>query len=140
MTIVVDANLLIVLALDARRAPAVEEGLKAWREAGETLHAPALLPYEIASAFTRAVAAGQLHAHDVADAWRTTAGPPVVLHPLDAGPDVVSLALRLGRQSAYDAAYVALAQSLGAELWTLDGPLARNAGGLGLPVRLLESA
>ncbi|HEY1540332.1 MAG TPA: hypothetical protein VGF63_13095 [Solirubrobacteraceae bacterium] len=33
-----------------------------------------------------------------------------------------------------DAACVALAQSLSAQLWTLDGPLARNARSVGLPV------
>lgn len=65
-------------------------------------------------------------------------GVPVRLHPLDAGPDVIAMAQRLGRQSAYDAAYVVLAQELNAELWTLDGPLARNAIDVGLPVRLAD--
>jgi hypothetical protein len=45
--------------------------------------------------------------------------------------------LRLGRQSAYDAAYIVLAQELAAELWTLDAPLARA---LGFPVQLIEPA
>jgi predicted nucleic acid-binding protein len=44
---------------------------------------------------------------------------------------VVEIALALKRQNAYDAAYIALAEDLGAELWTLDGPLYRNAHGLG---------
>lgn len=56
--------------------------------------------------------------------------------------DKVSLknffALRLQRSSAYDAAYIGLAEQLGADLWTLDGPLARNATGVGYPVRLAE--
>jgi hypothetical protein len=30
--------------------------------------------------------------------------------------------------------------SLGAKLWTLDGALARNAGGAGLPVRLMSAS
>jgi predicted nucleic acid-binding protein len=47
--------------------------------------------------------------------------------------------LSVERQSAYDAAHVALALSLDADLWTLDGPLARNAHSVGLPVQLLES-
>jgi predicted nucleic acid-binding protein len=34
---------------------------------------------------------------------------------------------------------VALAQELGAELWTLDGRLARNAKSRGLPVVLIET-
>ena len=32
--------------------------------------------------------------------------------------------------------YLALAERWGAELWTLDGPLARNAAGRGFPVHL----
>jgi len=47
-------------------------------------------------------------------------------------------ALRLGRSSAYDAACVVLAQELCVDLWTLEGPLARNAAGLRYPVRVVE--
>ncbi|MFN6517517.1 MAG: hypothetical protein RMY29_023960 [Nostoc sp. CreGUA01] len=42
------------------------------------------------------------------------------------------------RQSAYDAAYLALAESLNAELWTLDGLLYRNAISYAFSVRLLQ--
>jgi predicted nucleic acid-binding protein len=58
------------------------------------------------------------------------------LHPLRDGPSVVSLARRLERQSAYDAANLVLARELGGACWTLDGRLVRNATRLGLPVRL----
>ena len=54
------------------------------------------------------------------------------------GDRVADIALRLRRASAYDAAYLALAQLLGATLWTFDGPLYRNAVGLGFPVRLVQ--
>ena len=40
---------------------------------------------------------------------------------------------RLERKSAYDAAYVVLADTLGAEVWT------RNATSRGLPVQLIET-
>lgn len=68
----------------------------------------------------------------------TDYGRPRTLHALEEGPAVVAMTQRLERKSAYDAAYVVLADRLGAELWTLDGPLARNAGPRGLPVRLIE--
>ena len=127
MSVVLDANVLVVLALDRRRAPAVEARLREWNEAGEELHAPELLRYEMASALARGVAAGQFPASDVTNAWELFVAVPVTLHPLEEGPAVVEIALRLERQSAYDAAYIGLAEHLGAELWTLDGPLARNA-------------
>lgn len=138
MSVVIDANLLVVLALDRRRAPAVERCLQQWRDGGEDLHAPALLRYEVASAFANAVSAGQLSSEAAAQAWERTVKVPVVLHQLDDGPAAIAMAQRLERRSAYDAAYLVLAQELGGELWTLDGPLARNAGSRGLSVRLIE--
>jgi predicted nucleic acid-binding protein len=140
LSVVLDANALVVLALDSRRARSVELLLRGWHADGEDLHAPALLPYEIASALTRAAAAGQLPGSQVANAWEHIRGVPIVLHPLDDAPAVVAMAQRLERSSAYDAAYIVLAQQLDAELWTLDAPLARNAGARGLPVRLIETS
>ena len=65
---------------------------------------------------------------------------PIAYHPLTDGVERgSSLAIDLERRSAFDAAYVALARELDAELWTLDGPLARNAASRGFPVTLIES-
>lgn len=41
-------------------------------------------------------------------------------------------------EALHDAAYIALAEELDTDVWTLDGPLARNAADAGLPVRLIE--
>ena len=43
-----------------------EAHLRAWLDAGEPLHAPLLLPYEVANALTRLLVAGRLAASDIA--------------------------------------------------------------------------
>lgn len=115
-----------------------ERQMQVWLDTGEELHAPALITYEVANALTRLVAAGRLPANNLEEVWALVERLPLQLHLLTSVPPVVETAVRLGRQSAYDAAYIVLAQRLNAELWTLDGPLARNAAGMGFPVRLVE--
>jgi predicted nucleic acid-binding protein len=138
MPVVLDANLVVVLASRDPRASAVERHLQSWLEAAEDLYAPALLPYEVASGLTRLSVGGRLPADELDAAWGLAQQLPIQLQPISSGLEVIRVALRLGRSSAYDAAYIVLAQELGVDLWTLDGPLARNASGFGYPVRLVE--
>lgn len=125
--------------LDAERAPIIEERLRAWEDAGEDLHAPTLFRFEVANALTRNVVAGKVESSDAKVAWQRIVAMEISLHGLTDGPTVIAIARKLKRESAYDASYIALAQDLDAELWTLDGPLARNAAGTDLPVRLIET-
>jgi predicted nucleic acid-binding protein len=139
VAVVVDANMLVVMVSGDVRQLMASEQIEAWITAGEEIHAPELLPYEVASAFTRLVAGRSISSRQARLAWEALELLPVVQHPLaDDLPRVVDIALALKRRSAYDAAYIALAQELGAVLWTLDGPLARNAQSAGFPVRLLD--
>lgn len=139
MAIVLDASLIVPLAVDDARASAVNPRIDSWLTSGEELHAPALLAYEVANSLTRLVAARAFPAERLAEAWQTVMAIPITYHELDGqGIEAIRIALRLGRASAYDAAYIALAARLGAELWSFDGPLARNATGLGFPVRLVQ--
>ena len=64
---------------------------------------------------------------------------PIVLHQPKDTPAVVAMTQRLERRSAYDAAYVVLAEELDTQLWTLDGRLARNAVSRGLPVQIIQT-
>lgn len=101
-----------------RRAEAVGRQVRALAESGEPLHAPRLLRYEVANALTRKIVAGEADLEVATRAWRQIVSMPIVLHDLDDGPAAVEIALRLRRESAYDASYVALAQELDAELLT----------------------
>ena len=140
MTIVIDANVTVALVIDPMRGPVVEQHLRKWTKAGDTLHAPSLLRYEVANALTRSVVANAITSEDAEKAWQRIAGMPITLHELQDGQAVIAIARQLSRQNAYDAAYIALAQELKTNVWTLDGPLARNATGAELPVQLIELA
>lgn len=109
-------------------------------ESGEDLHAPAVLPYEIANVLARLAFDGDLGAHDVADAWSDLAALDVVLHPFELTQDgsaVAAITTRLRCRHATGSTYIRLAQQLDTAVWTLDGPLARNAVDVGLPVKLI---
>jgi hypothetical protein len=58
MAVVIDSNLLIVLATNDRRKPIVEAQFDAWEGEDEELHAPSLIRYEIANALTRLLVGG----------------------------------------------------------------------------------
>jgi predicted nucleic acid-binding protein len=137
VTVVIDANALVALLVSEPDGLAVAELIEQWISEERELHAPALARYEIANVLTRQLATGQLSKEDVASGWQALEELPITYHTLIDGPAVVDVAATLGRRSAFDASYVALARSLDAELWTLDGPLARNAAGQKLPVQLI---
>jgi predicted nucleic acid-binding protein len=139
MTVVIDASLLVSLVSNDPRAAAVGDRLAGWQASGEVVHAPALTPFEIASGLTRLVANRALSDEQVEPAWQALQDLPITYHLLRNGSPVVSLARRLERRSAHDAAYLTLAQELDGTCWTLDGRLVRNAARLGLPVHLAVS-
>ena len=137
MTVVVDANLVVVLVNGNPRREQAWRQFQDWMDRGINIHAPNLAFYEIANALTRLIAAGFFPEERLAEAWNFIYALPITYHPFPDGTRIIEIALSLQRNSAYDAAYLALAESLDAQLWTLDGPLYRNAVARGFPVRLL---
>ena len=140
MSVVIDSNLLVRTATNAVDGAVISRLLRNWRRAGEALHAPWLLRYEVANALARYVTMGELSRDDAEASWGQIErlGPSVAFHDISDGLRVIAIAQTLKRKNAYDAAYIALAEELHTQVWTIDGPLARNAAETGLPVKLID--
>lgn len=140
MSVVVDASLIVALVVADDRQAAAQTHLQGWVDSGVDLHAPAVLPYEIANVLARLVFDGNLDADSTANIWSDLAALDVVLHPFDLfqdGSAVAAITTQLRRRHATDSTYVHLALQLDTAVWTLDGALARNAADVGLPVELV---
>ena len=139
MSVVVAASLIIALVVAGERQAAAREQLEDWVGAGQDLHAPAVLPYEIANVLARLVFDGVLTPDEVAETWSDLPALDVIIHPFDLthdGPAVGAVTTQLRRRHATDSTYIHLEKHLDTAVWTLDGPLARNAASVGLPVEL----
>lgn len=139
MSVVLDGRLIVALVVADERQDAARTCLDGWLEAGEELHAPSVLPYEVANVLARLVFDDALEIDEVTEIWQDLSALGLVLHPFELahdGPEIAAMTARLRRCHATDSSYICLAQRLGTELWTLDGALARNAADLGLPVTL----
>ncbi len=92
----------------------------------ETLHAPHLLDVEVAQVIRRYWRAGDLTAARGEEALRDLADLPIQRYPHE--PLLDRIWQLRNNLTAYDAAYVALAEGLDAEFLTLDKALARIPG------------
>jgi predicted nucleic acid-binding protein len=119
---VVDASAVLTLVLD----PSERGGSVARLIVDADLHAPDLLPHEITNVLRRRRLAGALSPTEASLARSGALRLPVELWPHAAVADRVwGLADTL---TAYDAAYVALAERLGVALLTADIRLSRAPG------------
>jgi predicted nucleic acid-binding protein len=121
--IVVDASAALELLLNTPFAARVATRLFS---RGETLHAPHLIDLEVAQVLRRWERAGAITAPRAEEAFEDLADLPLVRYPhLLLLPRVWAL-----RQNAtaYDAAYLALAEAIGATLVTRDAALASIPG------------
>ena len=138
MPIILDASLLVALISGDPRGDQVSQSMLSWIDQGIDLHAPELAKYEIANALTRLIVGNAFPADRAEEAWNDLLILPITYHDLTNASRVIEISLELNRQNAYDAAYLALAESLKARLYTLDGPLYRNASGQGFNIQLLQ--
>jgi predicted nucleic acid-binding protein len=121
-SLVVDASVAFRLIAPGPDQECVRGLWSQWQSAGVDLQAPVLWLYELASAFCKAVYHRGLTPPEAREALTIAQDLDVALIP----PDDTQIALalewtvRLNRVAAYDSFYLALAESLGCELWTAD--------------------
>lgn len=120
--IVVDSAAVV----DALTGVAGTDALRA-RLAAEDLHAPSLLDYEVVSALRGLTLRGHLSPTRAEDLLTDFEDLPLQRWPLADALRRRAFQLR-DNVSAYDAAYVALAEALNCTLVTRDGRLARSSG------------
>jgi predicted nucleic acid-binding protein len=121
--IVVDASALLEVLLGSPVAGGLAERLFA---EGETLHAPHLLDVEVAQVLRRYALAGTFGADRGAEALEDLADFPIARYPHQ--PFLSRIWELRHNVTAYDAAYLALAEALVAPLVTRDAKLASTTG------------
>jgi predicted nucleic acid-binding protein len=122
MTLVVDSSFVVAALVDAGEVGTWADHLLAT----DDLAAPHLMPVEVANVLRRAAAAGQISADAAALAHADLLSLRVELFAYE--PFATRVWELRESVTAYDGWYVALAESLGAGLATLDLRLTKAAG------------
>jgi len=121
--IVVDPSAVLELLLGTRAGAAVAHRIAPF---GESLHAPHLIDLEVVQALRRYARSGQMSERRAAEALEDLADLDLSRYPHDVFLPRI-WALRRNA-TAYDAAYLALAEMLPAPLLTADARLAKVPG------------
>ena len=121
--IVADASAVLELLLGPTASVDIQRRLL---ESGESLHAPHLIDLEIAQVLRRYVLIGEMTPQRGKQALTDLTDLPIIRYPHDLFLSRI-WALR-HNLTAYDAAYLALAESLPAPLITCDARLAATLG------------
>lgn len=128
--LVIDANIGWRLFTPHPDQAQLDQQLTMQRRAGIRLVAPTLWRYEVTTILAKALYFKQLTIDEVEAALRLSGHFDIELLPLDANLAAAALAwtVRLRRAAAYDSFYLALAQRLECDLWTVDHKLFNAVG------------
>jgi predicted nucleic acid-binding protein len=121
-SLVVDASFTIRLILPDPQRHAYRSQAEHWLKEGYQLHAPTVWVYEVASALCKSTFFGLLTDEEAERSMAVLEELPIELVPPDTEQNRRAFAWtrRLNRAAAYDSFYLAVAESLGCELWTAD--------------------
>lgn len=129
---------MLAVVLRERHAERVGEQLRRWGSEKVKLHAPLLAQYEIVNGIACNRADQELSNEEIEEALRIVDGFDIAFDLTPDNARILEITALLQRRKAYDAAYLELAERLSTTLWTLDGPLARNADSRGYHVKLVD--
>ncbi|HUX77191.1 MAG TPA: type II toxin-antitoxin system VapC family toxin [Anaerolineae bacterium] len=121
-SLVIDASFAFKLILPNPRQAHFRALMAQWKQDGYGMCAPTLWVYEITSALCKVVHFGHLQSDEGAEALALAQGLGMHLIPPDDAQARLAFdwTMRLDRAAAYDSFYLALAETLGCELWTTD--------------------
>lgn len=120
--VVIDASFTYNLIIPTPLQTQLQKQVTQWQQDGYTLCAPTLWVYEITSTFCKMVEARQLTESHAQSSIALVYKLGVQLIPPDEAiaKKAYEWTRRLNRGAAYDSFYLALAETLGCEFWTLD--------------------
>jgi len=124
--VVIDAGLAFKLLVPNPQRDQLKQLVRQWTRDKLTLCAPSLWLYELTCIMTKMVHFGHLDEADAQDSLALVNKLGVRLIPPDEEQTQRAFAWTrlLGRPAAYDSFYLAAAETLNCELWTLDQRLA----------------
>ena len=126
--VIVDASLAFKWLVEEENSDRATALARLWDDEGTQVAAPPLMPFEVANALHRRVLRGEITVGIASDLMQDLMSLGITYH---ATPNLHSRALALATQlkqgAAYDAHYLALAESLGCEAWTADQRFYRAA-------------
>ena len=128
--VVVDASLAFKWLVREEHTDKALAILRAWQNEEIRPTAPHLLPFEVSNALHKRVSRGELSVEGAVDLIGNLLTSQIELHqPWNLHGRALEIARRFDQAAAYDAHYLALAESLGCELWTADERFHRSVGG-----------
>ena len=127
-SVVVDASLVVKWLIEEEDSDKAHAVLQSWVTRDVSRIAPHLLAFEVANALHRRVLRGELNVGDSTRMIARLLGSRLEFHqPPGLHVRALQLASQLNQNAAYDAHYLALAESVGCELWTADERFYRAA-------------
>ena len=125
--VVVDASLAFKWLVKEIHTDQANDPGRLWNSQGARIAAPYLMPVEATNALHRRVARGELTVEAATQRMRSLLSSGLELHqPPQLHRRALELASQLSHGAAYDAHYLALAETLGCELWTAESVMFRS--------------